>query len=133
MQKILVAYDGDEPAQRALERGAELARAFGAELAVISVTPWRTGALPIDPWGDAELHAKALRAAAEWLSQRGLAAELLSPTGDPAETIEDVATAGAFDTIVIGSRGLGPVARVMQRSVSEHVATNATASVVIAR
>jgi nucleotide-binding universal stress UspA family protein len=133
MQKILVAYDGDEAANRALERGAELAQAFGAELAVVSVTPWRRGRVPIDPWDDAEVHAKALKAAAEWLSRRGLAAELLSPAGDPARTIEDVARAGAFDTIVVGSRGLGTVARFMQGSVSEHVATNADASVVIAR
>ena len=39
MNKILVAYDGSEPAHRALERGAELAEAFGAELGVVSVTP----------------------------------------------------------------------------------------------
>jgi nucleotide-binding universal stress UspA family protein len=133
MKKILVAYDGDEPARRALERGAQLAQAFGAELAVISVTPWRRGRVPIDPWDDAEAHAKALQAAAEWLSNQGLTAELLSPAGDPAQTIEDVAHAGAFDTIVVGSRGLGPVGRFMQGSVSAHVATNATASVVIAR
>jgi nucleotide-binding universal stress UspA family protein len=133
MQKILVAYDGDEPAHRALERGAALARAFGAELAVISVTPWSNGRVPIAPWDGAERHAKALAAAAEWLSDQGLAAELLSPAGDPARTIEDVAQAGAFDTIVVGSRGLGPVSRFMQGSVSEHVATNAKASVVIAR
>lgn len=133
MKKILVAYDGDEPAQRALERGADLAQAFGADLAVISVTPWRRGRVPIDPWDDAEVHAAALSSAAEWLSDRGLAAELLSPAGDPAQTIEDVAKAGDFDTIVVGSRGLGPVGRFMQGSVSEHVATNAKASVVIAR
>jgi nucleotide-binding universal stress UspA family protein len=133
MQKILVAYDGDEPAQLALERGAELARAFGAELAVISVTPWRSGRVPVDPWDDAELHAKALKTAAEWLGRRGLAAELLSPAGDPAQTIEEVAQAGAFDTIVVGSRGLGAVSRFMQGSVSEHLATNAKASVLIAR
>jgi nucleotide-binding universal stress UspA family protein len=133
MQRILVAYDGDEPAHRALERGAKLARAFGAELAVISVTPWRNGRIPIDPWDDAEFHAKALKTAATWLNHRGLTAELLSPAGDPAQTIEDVAKADAFDTIVLGSRGLGPVARFMQGSVSEHVATNAKASVVIAR
>lgn len=133
MKKILVAYDGDEPAQRALERGADLAQAFGAELAVVSVTPWGSGPVPIDPWDDAEAHAAALKSAAKWLSRRGLAAELLSPAGDPAQTIEDVAKAGAYETIVLGSRGLGPVARYMKRSVSEHVATNAKASVVIAR
>ena len=38
MKRILIAYDGDEPARRALERGAELAQAFGAELGVVSVS-----------------------------------------------------------------------------------------------
>jgi nucleotide-binding universal stress UspA family protein len=34
---------------------------------------------------------------------------------------------------VVGSRDLGPVGRFMQGSVSEHLATNAKATVVIAR
>ncbi|MGH2465804.1 MAG: universal stress protein, partial [Candidatus Limnocylindrales bacterium] len=41
VKKILVAYDGGEPAQRALVLAADLARAFDAELGVVSVTPWR--------------------------------------------------------------------------------------------
>jgi nucleotide-binding universal stress UspA family protein len=133
MKKILIAYDGDEPARRALERGAELAQAFGADLAVISVTPWRGGRFPNDPWDDAEVHAKALKTASDWLSRRGLSAELLSPAGDPGETIETIAEAGSFDTIIVGTRGLGPVGRFMHGSVSERLATNAKATVVIAR
>ena len=133
MKRILIAYDGDEPASRALERGAELAQASGADLAVISVTPWRGGRFPTDPWDDAEVHVKALKTASDWLSGRGLSAELLSPAGDPGETIETIAEAGDFDTIVVGSRDLGPVGRFMQGSVSEHLATNAKATVVIAR
>lgn len=133
MERILIAYDGEEPAQRALERGAELAQALGSDLAVISVTPWRGGRFPTDPWDDAEARAKALKSAGDWLSQRGLSAELLSPAGDPGPTIETVAEAGAFDTIVVGTRGLGSVGRFMQGSVSEHLATNAKATVVIAR
>jgi nucleotide-binding universal stress UspA family protein len=133
MKRILVAIDGEEPSRLALERGADLALAFGAELAVISVTPWRSDGFPVDLWDDAGAHAKALESAAGWLSRRGLSAEMLSPSGDPGPTIEAVAEAGNFDTIVVGSRGLGSVARFMQGSVSEHVATNAKASVVIAR
>ena len=133
MKRILVAYDGDEPAHRALERGAELAQAFGAELGVMSVTPWRGGRFPTDLWDDAEVHAKALKSASDWLSQRGLSATLLSPAGDPGKTIETVAEAGDFDTIIVGTRGLGSVGRFMQGSVSEHLATNAKATVVIAR
>ncbi len=40
---------------------------------------------------------------------------------------------GGYDTIVIGSRGLSTVERVLQGSVSEHVATHAKTTVVIAR
>lgn len=99
MNRILVAYDGSEPAHRALERGAELAEAFGAELGVVSVTPWRGGSVPADVSDDAKVHARALKSASDWLRRRGLSATLLSPTGDPGETIETVAEAGDFDTI----------------------------------
>jgi len=44
-----------------------------------------------------------------------------------------LAERGGFDTIVIGSRGLGVVSRFLQGSVSEHVATHADATVVISR
>ncbi len=133
MKKILVAYDGDEPAHLALERGAELAQAFGAELGVVSVTPWRRGRLAMDVWADAEAQGRALRSARDWLRQRGISATLLSPGGDPADMIQRVAEAHDFDTIVVGTRDLGPVGRMMQRSVSERVATNSKATVVIAR
>ena len=133
MNKILVAYDGSEPAHRALERGAELAEAFGAELGVVSVTPWRAGTVPMDVSADVEAHAKVLKSASDWLSQRGLSATLLSPIGNPGRTIEEVAEDGNFDTIIVGTRGLGAIGRFIEGSVSEHLATNAKATVVIAR
>lgn len=133
MKKILIAFDGDKPARRALERGADLAQAFGAQLAVVSVVPWRGGRFPIDPWDDAEVHSEALKSVDEWLSQRGLSATLMSPAGDPARTIEMIAETGDFDTIIVGTRGLGPLNRLLQGSVSEHLATHAKATVVIAR
>ena len=38
---------------------------------------------------------------------------MLEPIGDPARTIERMAVKGGFDTIVIGSRGLGAVTRTL--------------------
>jgi nucleotide-binding universal stress UspA family protein len=58
---------------------------------------------------------------------------MIEPTGDPAKAIEKIAEAGHFDTIVIGSRGLGTLGRILQGSVSQHVATHAEATVVVAR
>jgi nucleotide-binding universal stress UspA family protein len=133
VKRILVAYDGDEPAQRALEQAAELAQAFEAELGVVSVTPWRGVPFANDPFDDAEEHARVLKSAADWLQGRGISARLYSPSGDPGRSVENVADRDGFDTIVVGSRGLGPVERIMHRSVSEYLATNAKATLVIAR
>lgn len=133
MKKILVAYDGGEPAHKALMTAAEMARTFGATLSVISVIPVHPGRAPVDPWDDASVHARELLDAKKLLRDQGLEAELLEPAGDPARTIERIADEGGFDTIVLGSRGLRTVERMLQGSVSEHVATHAQATVVIAR
>lgn len=133
MKKILVAYDGGDPARRALDTAAELAKSTGATVSVVSVVPVHLGRIPIDPWDDASTHAHELIEARELLAARGIEAELLEPTGEPASTIERIADQGGFDTVVVGSRGLGLMSRVLQGSVSEHVATHAKATVVIAR
>ncbi len=38
-----------------------------------------------------------------------------------------------YDTIVVGSRGLNALTKMLQGSVSDHVATHAHATVVVAR
>jgi nucleotide-binding universal stress UspA family protein len=133
MKRILLAYDGTEPARRALEMAADLAKRYEALLSVVSVTPIHAGRAPIDLWDDPQSHAAQLREAQQLLAPLGIEAELLEPAGDPAAAIERVAEAGGFDTIVVGSRGLGTFGRMLQGSVSEHVATHARATVVIAR
>ncbi len=132
MKKILVAYDGGAPAKRALDTAVDLAKAFGATVSVVSVVPVHTGRAPVDPWDDRTVHAQELVDAKEMLLTKGIEAELLEPAGDPAQTIEEIARDGAFDTIVMGSRGLGAIERVLQGSVSEHVVTHSDATVVIA-
>jgi len=133
MKRILLAYDGTEHARRALEIAADLAKRYEAPLSVVSVVPIHAGRAPIDPWDDPDSHAAQLREAHQLLAPFGIEAELLEPAGDPAAAIERVAEAGGFDTIVVGSRGLGTFGRMLQGSVSEHVATHARATVVIAR
>lgn len=133
MQKILLAYDGGEPAKHALMTTIDMALKFGATVSVISVVPYHPGTRsPVDPWDDSSVHAKELLEAKKLLREKGIEAELLEPAGDPARTIERVAKEGGFDTIVMGSRGLGAIDRMLQGSVSEHVATHAESTVVIA-
>ena len=133
MKKILVAYDGGEPARKALETAIDLATTHDGSISVVSVVPLHPGRAPMDPWDDAAVHAQALDEARQILAEHGMAAELLEPIGDPAATIERIANDGGYDTVVVGSRGLGAVSRFLQGSVSGHVATHTKATVVVAR
>lgn len=133
MQRILLAYDGGEPARHALATTIELAKRFDASVTVVSVVPFHPGTrAPIDPWDDATVHARELHEARLSLIRAGVESQLLEPAGDPARTIERIARDGAYDTIVIGSRGLGPLDRMLHGSVCEYVATHTAATVVIA-
>ncbi|WP_299402459.1 universal stress protein [Acaryochloris sp. IP29b_bin.148] len=54
-------------------------------------------------------------------------------TGDPAEEIVRVANIYKADLILIGSRGLTGVTRILQRSVSSQVVSDASCSVMVVR
>ena len=132
MKRILLAYDGGEPAKRALDMAIDLAARYGATVGVISVVPIRAMAMGVDPWDDREVHADELRDAQERLRQRGIEPELIEPYGDPAFVIERTAFERNYDTIVVGSRGQGALGRFFGGSVSEHVATHSDATVIVA-
>lgn len=131
--KILLAYDGGEPARKALDLTADFAKKLGASVAVVSVVPVHPGRVPIDPWDDTPVHASQLAEAKKLLLEYGIEPALIEQAGDPAQTIERIAQDGGYDMVVVGSRHLGAVSRVLQGSVSEHIATHAPATVVIAR
>jgi nucleotide-binding universal stress UspA family protein len=133
MKRILLAYDGAEPARKALGLAADLARTYEATVTVVSVVPMHPGRAPIDPWDDPEVHLAQLREAAVALREQGIEPELVEPAGDPATMIERVAEQGKFDLIVVGTSGTGVVGRILQGSVSEHVVKHAPVSVVVAR
>ena len=133
MKRILLAYDGTEPARKALATAADLANKFEATITVVSVVPVHPGRAPIDPWDDTEVHSAQLKEAGAALLELGIEPELVEPAGNPAVTIEKIASEGKYDTIVIGSRDLSTIGRIMQGSVSEHVATHADTTVVVVR
>jgi len=133
MNKILVAYDGGEPAHRALKLAAELALKFEAKVGVVSVVPDYPGRVPVAPWDDRTVHTSELAEAQAFLAEHGIVPVLHEPAGDPATSIEQIADEGGYDMVIVGSRGLGALSRALQGSVSEHVATHAQATVVVAR
>jgi len=133
MKKILVAYDGREAGQRALEMAARLAHAFDGRVDVVSVVPEGFGS----PNGHAEEpaveHARELVQARTILRRRGIEAGLIEPAGDPAQTIERLAQERGYDTIVVGGNRAGRNGHPWMESVTAHVAANARADVVVAR
>ena len=133
MKKILVAYDGHEAGQRALEMAARLALAFEGRVDVVSVVPEGFGQTPGAGTEPAVEHARELVEARGILRRHGIEAGLIEPAGDPAETIERLANERGYDTIVVGGNRSVRSGHPWMASVTAHVAANAKADVVVAR
>jgi nucleotide-binding universal stress UspA family protein len=135
MQKIVVGYDDTEASQRALERAATVARAFQSQLMITSVAPLLTSigrsAGPVDPVDPPEKHAEELAAARSYLDGQGLQAEYVPAVGNPADTIVELANQRGADLVIVGTRELGVLQRVLGQSVSDSVAHHAHCDVLI--
>jgi nucleotide-binding universal stress UspA family protein len=125
MKKIILGYDDSAAAERALERAAELTKAFGAELIVTSIAPIMTNigrsAGPGDPTDPPSAHFAELKQAQSYLEQQDVTAEYLGGLGHPADTIADLAKERGADLIVVGHHHSG-ISRLLGQSVSDSVA-----------
>jgi len=131
MNRILVATDGSEGADRAVDYAARRAKADGAELLIVNVIGGY--GLPEKVFmaftNDQDVLLKELlgsQSAATLTTARDRAREagastimLESRTGEAAQTIIDIAHEKKVDAIVVGKRGAGLVAGVLLGSVSQ--------------
>jgi nucleotide-binding universal stress UspA family protein len=135
MNTIIVGYDDSEPAKRALERAAELAKAFGSKLVVTSVgavtTPAGGRSLGADPQDDAQVVMGDLASAKSYLDEHGLSADYIDAVGHPADSLVAAAGDRDADMIVVGTRELGFLQRMLGNSVSDSVSHRAHCDVLI--
>jgi nucleotide-binding universal stress UspA family protein len=137
MQTIVVGYDETEASKRALDRAAEIAKAFGAKLIVTSVAPVMVSpgrgadAGAIDPTDTPVEHVAELAHAREQLAGSGVDAEFQSAIGEPAETIVELAEERNADMIVVGTREPNVLERLLGQSVSQSVSRRAHCDVLI--
>lgn len=143
MKRILVATDGSDDANRAVDYAAELAKDAGAELVVVNVS---------DGYGlPGEIFNQFTRAQHAWLDEmlESASAEILngararaqavgvasvqleSRRGVPAQTIIDIAAEKQADAIVVGKRGAGRVAGMLLGSVSQKLVSLAPCVVIV--
>jgi nucleotide-binding universal stress UspA family protein len=135
MKRIVLAYDESEAAKRALERAAELAKAFGSELIVTSVAPVLVNigrsAGPGDPADPLSDHVEELNHAKSYLEGQGIQADYVPALGHPAQTIAELAKQRDADLIVVGTREPNVIARLFGQSVSDQVAHHVHCDVLI--
>jgi nucleotide-binding universal stress UspA family protein len=146
LKTIVLGYDGTRSAERALERAAAIARAFGAKLVVTDVAPPQPvqaapGAFGLVPYyeytSDIGLRADAVRwrehrgHIESFLGERGIAHEFGGVVGEPATEITDLAEQRDADLIVVGTRQAGFLERLFGGSVSQGVARRAHCDVLV--
>jgi nucleotide-binding universal stress UspA family protein len=135
VKTILLAYDDTEPSRRALDRAATLAEAFGSRVLVTSIASLvhssPRSVTQIDRGGGVGTQTDEVRQAQTMLEERGIAAESVTAVGDPASAIAQLAEDRHADLVVIGTRGVGPVQRLLGQSVSQAVSRRVSCDLLI--
>ena len=135
IRMIAVAFDGSDASRAAVAEAVRLARAAQAGIKLISVVPHESGLAGMAVSyqhlhaADKEYRRGALAELARSLPHEMRPAERLRD-GDPSHEIVAECETGV-DLLVMGSRGRGPVRRVMLGSVSARVVRAAACPVMI--
>lgn len=138
-KKILVAYDGSAGAQLALTHALSLAKALGAALTAL----WVHSSLPHYPETPSEINEEKEAADAYFehivndvqtaATATGLAVQVEARAGGVAQVILQFAEEGAYDLIVLGSRGHSGTWGHLLGHTTDRVSDHAQCSVLIVK
>ncbi|MCL4501075.1 MAG: universal stress protein [Deltaproteobacteria bacterium] len=138
-QKILLAYDGSEGANKALEAAIDLAKLHEGKIWALAVeerVPHISAT--VGEFQEAkDLANQRFRGLMEEARARaekaGIELKALLRAGHPAQTIVEVAKEGEFDVILVGHSGLSGVWAAFLGTTAEKVSRHAPCSVLIVR
>jgi nucleotide-binding universal stress UspA family protein len=133
-KRILVGVDGSDNSIRAAQKAAEMASVFHSDIVLLYViqpgeSAYYTGMLTTERAELAKGKEKLNRARLT-CEEAGLKPELKVMLGNPAEVILDLSDEG-YDLIVVGTRGIGALARFLMGSVSTRVVQLSKAPVMV--
>ena len=128
-RRIGAGFHGSEDSSAALAEAAALAREAGAELVVLDVVDVGSGYSPVEwsligfPEYREELRRVAQEDVEDALAELGIGATVEVEVGDAEEAL--LRHSRDLDLLVIGSRGYGPLRRVLLGSVSSRLTRGA--------
>jgi nucleotide-binding universal stress UspA family protein len=131
---VLIAYDGSEPARRALDRVRTFMPHASVAVVTVAAPVYRNPTLVkfADDFEE-ERQQAALAEAKALLAESGMDARTAAPVGDEAAEIVRVAEESGADLIVLGARGLNQLKRLVLGSVSTKVLHKSPCDVLVVK
>ncbi|MEA1993615.1 MAG: universal stress protein [Euryarchaeota archaeon] len=125
-ERILVAMDRSELAQKALKKAVKLAKLANSEIYIVTVIQKKT------PHNFAEAE-KILNDAEEYAASQGLEAKTFVKVGEPPDEIVFLAVHEKVELIVLGERGETGVRRLLLGSTAQETIRFAKCSVLVVK
>ncbi len=132
--KILVAIDGSENANRALEVAIDLKKNYHSKLLILNAVQINKYGKQLGKYSEEDAR-RFVDEAVSFAKKEGVSAvgEVKHATVSVVETIIESAEKEKVDLIVTGTRGLGGFKRLLLGSVSNGVVTHANCNVLVVR
>ncbi len=133
-RNLLLATDGSQYCDTALERALEIAQERGSRLSAVSVVYTNDEFYALAPETIKELYQgaeKVLEKVQRWAGDLGIATELFVRDGEPHQAITSLAGEIAADLIIMGSHGRKGLTRLLMGSVTERVIGYTTCPVLV--
>ncbi len=135
--KILVPLDGSKFSEKALQRACKMVKALDAKIILLYVVEKSPTLSILDRKEYLELLRKfgtnTLKKANDDVLKEGINAKIILKEGNIITEIEKTVKAEKCDLVIVGSKGLGSVTKLLLGSVSSKLAQSSSCSLLIVK